>query len=300
MKKSKKDLKSIQSNIGNTSSIDDIFNQEFDITFFKTNKSMISDLPRTMSTMPGENAEDDGLVSYIYNNEYFRCDDFTDEHSGTHILFAGCSQTEGMGAPLETTWAKLLYNDLKDNNIIDGYFNIARAGFGWQKIISNFLIYEKRYGTPEYLFILLPDVSRMFQWDLESHSWSYTQKSPDFNDDIDERFNKSLSESEHRKAFIDFAAGWSLFESYCKAKNINLLWSTWDYEENENLRRFLNLDNYVELGTEGLDKYIKHVRPDGKLEKFDLFRRDGHLGILPNQYWYILFKDSIIKRGWLK
>lgn len=300
MKKSKNDLKSIQSDIGHTSSIDDIFNQEFDITFFKTNKSMASDLPKNMSIMPNENADDDGLVEYAYNNEYFRCDDFKTEHHGAHVLFAGCSQTEGMGAPLETVWAKVLYNDLKDNNLIDGYFNIARAGFGWQKVISNFLIYESRYGTPEYLFVLLPDVSRMFQWDMESHSWHYTQKTPDLDHTKGERFDKSLSEPEHRKAFIDFIAGWTLFESYCDAKNVKMLWSTWDYEENMNLKRFLNLSKYVPLGEEGIQRYIRDVRPNGKLEKFDMFRRDGHLGILPNQYWYRSFKDSIVKRGWLK
>lgn len=300
MKKSKKDLKSIQEHIGNTSSIDDIFNQEFDITFFKTNKSMTSDLPRNMSILPNEPADDDGLVEYAYNNEYFRCDDFTTEHSGAHILFAGCSQTEGVGAPLETVWAKLLYNDLKDNSLVDGYFNIARAGFGWQKIISNFLIYEARYGTPEYLFVLLPDVSRMFQWDVQGSSWYYTQKSPDFNDSVIDRFDRSLTEAEHRKSFIDFVAGWTLFESYCEAKNVKMIWSTWDYEENPNLNRFLNLKNYVALGQEGVQKYIREVRPNGKLEKFDLFRRDGHLGILPNQYWYRSFKNSIVKRGWLK
>jgi len=45
--------------------------------------------------------------------------------------------------------------------------------------------------------------------------------------------------------------------------------------------------------------FIREKRPDGKIEKFDLNRRDGHAGTLVNEYWAAKFQKEIEKRGWL-
>ena len=63
----------------------------------------------------------DNKISYKYNNLGFRCDDFTSSHSGAHILFAGCSETEGASNALEECWANVLYNKIKkDTKLIAG------------------------------------------------------------------------------------------------------------------------------------------------------------------------------------
>ena len=66
---------------------------------------------------------DDGSVNYYYNTESFRCDEFKKDHDGLHILFAGCSETEGIGGNVEDAWPTMLLNKMKSKN--SGFFNIG-------------------------------------------------------------------------------------------------------------------------------------------------------------------------------
>lgn len=60
-------------------------------------------------------------VSYAYNSEGFRADEFVDGDDG--ILFLGCSHTEGTGIPYEKTWA---YNVAKRLGLKN--WNLAQCG----------------------------------------------------------------------------------------------------------------------------------------------------------------------------
>ena len=52
------------------------------------------------------NVVDDGSIIYKYNNHGMRCEDFKVLHEGKHILFAGCSYTEGASIEIENLWSK--------------------------------------------------------------------------------------------------------------------------------------------------------------------------------------------------
>lgn len=287
--------------------IDDVFYNEFDRTWAKTPPGE-PEYTRTLTKLPIEVADDDGTVTYNYNNEYFRSDDFIKAHEeGKHILFAGCSQTEGVGAPLETVWSKVLLNSIGSDF---GFYSIAKSGFGWQKIITSFMLYVDRYGAPDYLFTLLPNIGRFFEWDSGSETFFYVQRYPNggtvSTEQKDESkipknifIEKPLSVEEHRRSFIDFSIGWKLFERYCESIGTKIIWASWDYNENKNYLLGNISKNYIDLNQEGLMNFIKQKRPNGKLEKFDLHRRDGHSGILINEYWASEFKKEIDKRGWL-
>jgi hypothetical protein len=293
-----KNIKEIPETAILSSAIDDVLKEKFDITWFVGKESV-----RTLSILPIEKAIDDGTITYTYNNELFRCDDFTAERDGTHILFAGCSQTEGVGGNIETVWTKILHSSLSENGGVDKFFSISRAGWGWQKIISNFMIYTSKYGFPEYFLVLLPDLCRFFEWDPEKSMWVYVQRqysdAPSMPNGKPSIFSKPATIEEHKKAFIDFAVGWKLFEAHCKDNNVKLLWGSWDYGEVDNYQRFIKSDSYIHLSDKEYLSFIKSNRPDGKIEQFDLERRDGHEGILAHQYWAEKFKDEIQKRGWL-
>ena len=59
----------------------------------------------------------DKSVEYNLNEDYFRSDNFKKEHDGLHILFSGCSESEGVGANIEYAWTHILYKKISLINI---------------------------------------------------------------------------------------------------------------------------------------------------------------------------------------
>lgn len=291
-------------NIEKSSGIDDVFFNKFDITWAKNSRDSFSkttlihpvevDGPSRHGIVPDEN------IVYEFNNEWFRSDDFIVDHSEKyHVLFAGCSETEGVGSSLDTVWTKMLHESLKNDYDIGGFYSVAKSGFGWQKIITSVMIYIKKYGTPTHLFILLPNIDRMFKWFDSERIWRYIQRFPiGVGDPKEHDGMRSATEEEHMEMLINFIISWKLFEQYCKLLNIKVLWTTWDSEENENHRIFNQSENFFIGHTDTeLANFIKAHRPDGKLEEDDLNRRDGHSGKLYHMFWKENFYNEINKRG---
>lgn len=102
---------------------------------------------------------DDPSVYYL-NNYGFRCDDFTSKHDGKHLLFAGCSNTFGVGLPQNFIWAKQVYDQIKLNEKVSGFYNLGIPAGSYFEIISNIFKYIKNFGNPDYIFINFPDVYR--------------------------------------------------------------------------------------------------------------------------------------------
>lgn len=118
-----------------------------DYSFFVTKNNLIK---------INENVND----FYKTNSYGYRCDSFTKDHDGTHILFAGCSVTFGEALPENFLWAKKLYNKISETTNTSGYFNIGRPGSSMTDIISLIKAYQDKYGTPDYIFVLFPDPDR--------------------------------------------------------------------------------------------------------------------------------------------
>ena len=99
--------------------------------------------------------------NYEFNNYGFRCDNFTDYSKHKYrILFLGCSHTEGVGLPVEETWAyKLLQiiNDELGENI--PYWTIAMGGTGLDQ--QNRALYQLNdMLRPNIIIGLFPNASR--------------------------------------------------------------------------------------------------------------------------------------------
>lgn len=99
-------------------------------------------------------------LNYKMNNVNLRCDDFKSEHEGEHILFAGCSNTYGVGTEYERTWAYEVYSDICKNKKVDGYYNVGTNGATILEIIWQVFAYIQLYGKPDVIFLLLPEVER--------------------------------------------------------------------------------------------------------------------------------------------
>lgn len=56
----------------------------------------------------------DREITYSFNSMGFRCEEFTDKPS---IMFTGCSNTFGIGLPLESTWPYIVSKQLNLHNV---------------------------------------------------------------------------------------------------------------------------------------------------------------------------------------
>jgi len=281
----------------------DLFWDEFDITWAQSQEYSKS---KHFTVNPAEAQQsfgtiDDGEVTYDYNSDWFRSDEFTTEHPEKyHIVFCGCSETEGVGSPLDTVWAKMLHTELSKKYDVGGYYNLGKSGNGWQKIISSFLVYIKKYGKPTHLFVMLPNVARDYVWSDERQTWNYQQKisfSTDKKHLPKDMHDQVTNIDEYRRSFINFTLAWKLFEAFCEASNIKLLCSTWNYEEVDNLKFHGHIPSYFPLDRPVFDQYAKEKRPSGKFKDKDLRRRDNHSGILFHEWWKDFFIFQINERG---
>lgn len=285
-------------------SVPDIFMDQFDVTWMASGMAQGHSYKSSFTILPteGNQTKDDGRVIYNFNHDGFRCDDFTKVHNGVHVLFSGCSNTEGVGSPLETIWSKTLYNKLSEENDLSGFFSLGKAGQGWQKIIANFIIYGEKYGFPDFFFVLLPNLGRFWDWHPKDNRWYYVQRYPVESvilpnkpaEPTEDFFaHRSISLEEHRKIFIDFCAGWKLFEKFCESKNVKMLWASYDYTENYNHDLFSISQNYINLSSEALAEFTFNARPHGNFKIDELHRRDGHSGTIEHDYWKSNFIEKL-------
>jgi hypothetical protein len=233
----------------------------------------------------------DKKVLYKFNSEWFRSDHFKKEHDGLHILFTGCSNTEGVGANIEDTWSHMLYTYLSKSNKVDGYYNLAKSGSGWHTTIQNFMVYVDRYGAPDYLFMLNPNILRYFVWNNNSKSWQYSSSGPDEDHLWDE----------HKKHFPTWVISFKLFLKYCDSIGTKVLWSTWDFQEINNIERTQVFDDTFFRINPITNQTIQRNDYYSLLDRDDAGNaRDGHDGYIQQYYWFDMFKEEIKKRKILK
>lgn len=283
-----------------------IFENKFDITwaFGKEDEPLDQ---RTMSIVKegeGPGSVDNGKVFYSYNNEWFRCDDFIQNHSTKyHVLFGGCSETEGMGGNLEDCWAKMLHKELSKIYDVGGYYNIGRAGYGWHQIINNFFVYSKKYGTPTHYFVMLPNIGRRYEWDKEDRTWKYYQKYADRDISLGYKetgnFTKTnlVTIEDQKNELINFIVGWKIFEEYCNSINVKLIATSWDTLEHHNICLFGQNNSFFRMDGSEFERFILDARPSLKLLDDDLEKRDQHKGRLWHEWWTYKFINQIEKLG---
>ena len=255
---------------------------------FENNYHLLDNVPVDHMKDFGKNKK----VLYKYNTEWFRCDNFKKDHDGIHILFHGCSNTEGIGANIEDTWSHMLYSELSKKYKTSGYYNIGRSGSGWHRMIQNFITYVNKYGAPDYLFILHPNILRTFIWQEERNAWRYEQLNP-WGDTTNLDQNIAL----HRDHFPVWAISWKLFIEYCKSVGTEIIWSTWDVWEIKNIQNsnFFN-DTFFKIDRINneivKEKYLEFVTREDAV-----WARDGHDGYIQQYHWFKSFLNEIDKRG---
>lgn len=271
-----------------TDLFDDLFDEKFDLSWHKKNELFDK---REFSIMDSESSNgviDNKKVSYVYNKDFFRSDDFIKQHQGLHILFSGCSETEGIGDNIENAWPKILYDRISKDVRCSGFFNLSRSGWGWSRIVLNALIYFKKYGYPDYYFIFLPNNQRSFFFDKEkiinNNDWNYWQKYPEYYERTDLFMNGSTAK-EYQEEYVKFLITWKVFDTLCKTNNVKLVFSTWDPQDKINMKKYQLFNNYIDIDDNNINSFAKEYYKNNKMTPYDYRKRDGHGGIVMHHFW---------------
>ena len=241
-----------------------------------------------------EDFKEDNSVRYYFNSLGYRSDEFKKNHDGEHILFSGCSETEGVGGNLDSIWAHIVYTELIKKNKLSGFFNLSRAGWGHETIIMNIMEYIKEYGKPDKIYMLFPNISRKYEWDRSSRNeehYTHRLKTPYWSDEPDELYlfgetRTKQTLEEQRSDIIRFTILLKVFEEYCSSNNIKLQWSSWDQQDAENYKNLKVFKNFILLPDKAeVILESRYLNLDSNTEKTKFRKRDWHHGYLYHYLW---------------
>jgi hypothetical protein len=208
------------------------------------------------------------------NSLNFRCDEFKKDHKGLHIVFSGCSVTYGQGLLQEEIWARQVYNKISQEIPCSGYFNLGITGTSIFDEIVNLFKYFKKYGNPDAIFILLPDILRFYSEDkIKNLIYNCNCPPKDF---------KLL-------AFLSNQY-YLMLDSYCKSNNIQLYTMTWvmDHQEKSSVEAFYPeyFDTFYAINQKEMDDFMFNFTEDNKGKENMLVARDNkHFGSAYHEYW---------------
>ena len=229
-------------------------------------------------------------IIYKYNNIGFRCDDFIKTHNGLHILFAGCSETEGASNKIEDVWSYILYNKIKELVPVSGYYNVGKAGLTISAVVMNIFQYVYDYGIPDYIFVQFPDQTRYVTWSEQDGLYPKYQVLGDNVSDIkwDIFFTKH---KEPEVLNVNILYNYLLLKNliqFCKINGIKLIWSSWHSPSIEKFSSNTDmLDGYIDTSTLNKEHWDIKIK--------DLKARDGyHFGRGFHKIWANKFYEEFL------
>jgi lysophospholipase L1-like esterase len=205
-------------------------------------------------------------LSSELNSLNFRSDEFKINHDGLHVLFTGCSNTWGYGLTKDEMWSQLLYNKIKNNEKISGYFNLAIPATSILGQITNLFKYFNKFGNPDVIFFNMPDPFRFYSFEN----------------------NRIIDASYDEKAlpvlkFIIYQ-NYLMLDQYCNSNNIKLFSISWN-ETTQSIMSNLFKETYFYIEDKKLNTFIYDYKEKNNKE-YSTYARDGlHFGIAYNEYW---------------
>jgi hypothetical protein len=236
--------------------------------------------------------KEESLTNITLNHNNFRCEEFVSKHEGEHLLFSGCSTTFGVGLEEEEVWSKKLYNTIKQNKKVSGYFNLAMPGTGCLEIVANIFKYINKFGNPNSIFICLPNIERDYI-QINSDNLKLIDKNKILEPEslLHGRYLKNFYEKSLEVLKINTFHYLLFLELYCKSNNIKLYMFSWDYDfPKMDLDRFFvsSKSQFIDFYKNNLDLLIK--------EKYSKTSRDDqHVGTAFHYFWSDCLYDIYAK-----
>lgn len=217
---------------------------------------------------------------YTLNSYGLRSDEFKKKHSGTHILFAGCSVTFGEGLPLDKTWSKKLYDKISSYENTSGYFNVAVAGSTPIECIYQIQNYIDKFGKPNIIFFNIPDFERENKISLKE---------------------RKLSDSDEEELTLKMIHGtYDIFRRYCLQNNIKLFSFSWDHPDatfwSYPFDLISGFDDFYQYDTDDRAKHIFQYGNDNQEERdsglYHVAFDGEHPGSAPNDFYAKFMYDN--------
>ena len=178
----------------------------------------------------------DESTEYSLNNFGYRGSDWTES---ANILAVGCSNTYGLGVPVNGTWPKIL-EDIAGKTV----HNLSRPGISIQELVFQIFAYFKTFGNPDTLICFFPDPYRM-QVPVKKNLITVGDNviyNPIADVHLGHKAQTKISDrSKYIKIPYDYREilpmEFPLFismrlihmlEQYCNSNNIKFIWSSWD------------------------------------------------------------------------
>jgi hypothetical protein len=223
-------------------------------------------------------------LDYVYeiNSKGYRSDEFIETRD---IVFAGCSETWGIGVLEEGIWGNILSDKMGMKS-----YNLGAPGTGVQFIVNNLLAFFKEYGNPKFLFCLFPEFTRFemrsdlsfmtsarLGKNLKSRSYFQVIKPLDPTKKVQYSKIPHLAEEliPHEFIFSISISYIKMLEYYCELNNIFFRWGTWDKAQDNYLSNnmsSLDFQNYVCLN---FNKWEQFTGKEGNWIRY--FHKDGDM-----------------------
>jgi hypothetical protein len=150
-------------------------------------------------------------ISFKINNHGFRSDDFSKESVKNNFVYFGCSNTFGLGVPVEGVWSHQLNRSLGGEQ----HLNVGTRGGNIETITYNFFKFIEKFGNPKGVFIYFPNLTRQLKFyglNKDKHiSMTYINQPA------------TVDELIFRSALLIKS-----IELYCESNKIPLVYSSWD------------------------------------------------------------------------
>lgn len=223
-------------------------------------------------------------IKYTVNSHFFRTPEFNGlSLDKKNILIGGCSQTYGWELDEQYTWSNILTNKIRKKINADTY-NLAYPGFSIHAIIRTSMAFIKKYGKPDYILFLLPNIGR----DIFIKNNELTNLHVGKEDKLSMSFTKTFS---YENALYRACTMLDLFETYCKEAGIIFHWTSWMDDDNLFYDQY-GFENYFNMDGSSISKY-EHLK-NANNEKFWEYALDGgHFGYRSNLMIADAFYDKI-------
>lgn len=233
------------------------------------------------------------LINISINNYGHRSADFKVlDQDKTNVLFAGCSMTFGEGLPEFYSWPHHVIRSIKSTIDNLGSTDIlSYPGGSAEKIIRNVFRYIDQIGKPDYIFILLPDFFREFDYDNESASYKIKMMYDLGND----KKITGLEDINVYNLFTEYKLAYEMLDIFCRVMGIKLMAGSWYTHAGSAMKKIFN--DFIDFRNENAMEYFKSDSFDEEYYKtFDSrFAVESADNAHPGLIFHLAFADIFLK-----
>jgi hypothetical protein len=209
---------------------------------------------------------------YRINSDFFRDKHFEKlKLEDYNVLALGCSFTFGSGLPEEYVWPRILESEMQKFMPETKVFNLGSPGIGIDVIINNAIAFIDKYGTPDAIFALFPDMNRKMYYEPLTKKYEvYVARFSHFKLRKEQRtlHNKTKIYNFEDSAY-DMINHIKILESFCRVAGIKLVWHSWPENDIElysamNFKKYTTFDNFYFENKENIlesvpEEYLQYM-----------------------------------------